>query len=144
MSNIYVISGLTSKCAELVGEIGEVEKRLAQLQAEPAALDTTLRLFDPSAKPATIKPRVKRSAKHQVFKNGKPTRLTLSVLRKAERPMTVREIAAVTAAECGLDMGTIPAANVVIANVRAALTRPHEGLLAVKRGREPMVYRVAA
>lgn len=56
--------------------------------------------------------------------------------------MTVREIAAVVAVECWLDMITIPAANVVIANVRAALARPHEGLLAEKRGREPMVYKV--
>jgi hypothetical protein len=91
-----------------------------------------------------LRPRVKRTAKQRVFRTGELTRITLSVLRKAERPMTVREIAAEVAAKCRLDMSTIPVANVAVANVRAVLARPHEGLWAEKRGREPTVYRVMA
>jgi hypothetical protein len=53
--------------------------------------------------------------------------------------MTVREIAARVATEYRLDMGLI-AANVVVATVRAALARPHEGVIAEKRGQEPMAY----
>jgi hypothetical protein len=91
-----------------------------------------------------LRPRVKRTAKQRVFRTGELTRITLSVLRKAERPMTVREIAAEVAAKCRLDMSTIPVANVGVANVRAALARPYEGLWAEKRGRESTVYRVMA
>jgi hypothetical protein len=69
---------------------------------------------------------VKRTAS-QRFRTGELTRATLSVLRKAERPLSVCEIADVVATECHLDMSTIPAAEVVVANVRAALARPHEG-----------------
>jgi hypothetical protein len=64
------------------------------------------------------------------------------VLRKADRPLPVREIADVVAAECHLDMSTIAAAKVVVANVRAALARPHKGLMCEKRGKEPTLYRV--
>lgn len=142
MTNQFIISGLIAKRAKLSGEIGEAEKRVAQLRADLDSLDATIRLFDPSIKPKGIKPRVKRSAKHKVFRNGDLTRVTLSVLRKAEKPLTVRETADLVAAECRLDMSTIRAANVVIANVRAALARPHEGLMAEKLGKEPMVYRV--
>jgi hypothetical protein len=122
MGYTFVISGLTAKRAELSGEIGEVEKRLDRLRADLDSLDATIRLFDPTAKPSTTKPRVKRRAKQQ-FRTGELTRVSLSVQRRAERPMNVREIATDVAAECGLDMGTVAAANVVVANVRAALAR---------------------
>ena len=39
-------------------------------------------------------------------------------------------------------MSTIQASKVLIANVRAALARPHEGLMCGKREKKPMVYRV--
>lgn len=134
--------GLVTKRAELSGEIGEAEKRLQRLRADLDSLDATIRLFDPSIAPKAIKPRVKRSGKQQ-FRTGELTRTTLSVLRKADQPLNVREIAERVGTECGLDMSTIEAANVVIANVRAALARPHEGLMCEKRGRKPMVYRVS-
>jgi hypothetical protein len=141
-NNTFVISGLIAKRAELSGEIIEAEKRIARLRADLDSLDATIRLFDPSIAPKAIRPRVKRTAP-QRFRTGELTRATLSALRKAERPLSVREIADVVAAECHMDMSTIPAANVVVANVRAALARPHEGLMCEKRGREPMLYRVA-
>lgn len=84
---------------------------------------------------------MKRTAP-QRFRTGELTRATLTVLRKADRPLSVREIAAEVATECHLDMSTIPAANVVVANVRAAVAKPHERLMSEKRGRGPMVYRV--
>lgn len=66
---------------ELSGEIGEVEKRQARLQADLAAL----RLFDPSARPTMIKPRVKRKSPTR-FWAGEMTRSLLGILRKAEGP----------------------------------------------------------
>jgi hypothetical protein len=141
-NNTFVINGLTAKRAEMSGELREAENRVARLRADLASLDVTIRLFDPSITPTAIRPRVKRTAQ-QRFRMGELTRTTLSVLRKAGRPLTVREIADLVAAECHLDMSTIPAAKVVVANVRAALARPHEGLVCEKRGKEPMLYRVA-
>lgn len=48
------------------------------------------------------------------------------------------------AAKCDLDMSSVQSANVVVANVREALVRPHEGLVVEKRGRDSMVYRFSA
>lgn len=139
MSNSFVISGLTAKRAELAGEIGVAEKRLDQLRAELASLDATIRLFDPSIAPKATKPKVKRTTRRSY--SGQAS-LPGRCWGQAEKPLTVREVAERVSAERHLDMSTIEAANVVIANARAALARPHEGLLAEKRGKEPMVYRV--
>jgi hypothetical protein len=142
-NNTFVISGLTAKRAEMSGELREAENRVARLRADLVSLDVTIRLFDPSITPTAIRPRLKRTAQ-QRFRTGELTRTTLSVLRKADRPLTVREIADLVATECHLDMSTVHAASIVLSNVRAALARPHEGLMCEKRGREPMVYRVGS
>lgn len=55
----------------------------------------------------------------------------------------MREIAERLAEAARLDIATTKAANHVVANVRAALVRPHEGLSCEKNGKEPMRYRVA-
>ena len=144
MGDTYVISGLTAKRAELAGEIQQTEKHLAGLRSALEALDLTIGLFDPSIAPKAIRPKLKRIAKDGQFKAGELTRTVLGVLRRANRPLTVREIAGEVAAICGLDMSTIAAANVVVANTRAALSRPHDGLMSKKEGREPMVYWVDA
>ena len=105
-------------------------------------IDNTIRLFDPNAKPELVKPRTKRRQSSR-FGPGEMTRAVWTVLRKADAPLTVREIAERMAEATGLDMATTKAANQVVANVRAALARPHEGLSCEKNGKEPMRYRVA-
>jgi hypothetical protein len=60
--NTFVISGLTTKRAELAGELGAAEKRVVQLRADLDSLDATIRLFNPTIAPKAIRPRVKRTA----------------------------------------------------------------------------------
>lgn len=144
MTNSFVISGLIAKRAELSGAIAAAEKAVDQMRANLESLDITIRLFDPSVAPKTIKPKQKRPSKAQLFRAGELTRTVLSILRQSEKPMTVREVASAVGTQCSLDMSTIAAANVVVANVRAALARPHDGLRCEKRGREPMVYWISA
>jgi hypothetical protein len=141
MSEPLVIHALRAKRAELSGEAREVEKRLALLTRQLEHLDNALCIFDPSAKPETIKPRTKRKQSSR-FGPGEMTRAVWTVLRKSDAPMTVREIAERMAEATGLDIATTKAANQVVANVRAALARPHEGLRCEKNGKEPMRYRV--
>jgi hypothetical protein len=120
--------------AEVSGEIDEAEKWLERLHANLDSLDATIRLFDPTVAPKAIKPRVKRTGRSR-FRSVELTRTTLSILQQADRPLSIRAIDAQVAAECHLDMSTIAAANVVVANVRAALARPHEGLMSESAGR---------
>ena len=142
MSEPLVLHALRSKRAELSGALLLAEREAARIRAALGSIDTTIRLFDPDAKPATIKPRVKRATSAR-FRPGEMTRAVWTVLRKAQEPLTVREIAERLAEAAGLDMGTTKAANLVVANVRAALARPHEGLSCEKNGKEPMRYWVA-
>ena len=142
MSEPLVLSALRHKRAELSGELRTAQARVSQIAQSLEHLDNTLRLFDPDAKPEKIKPRTER---HQScrFRPGEMTRAVWAVLRKSETALTVREIAERMAEATGLDMSTTKAAGQVVANVRAALARPHDGLQCEKNGKEPMRYRVA-
>jgi hypothetical protein len=141
MEHEHVLSALTRKRAELAGEIRAIEKRYTRVTRDLEHLDNTLRLFDPDAKPETIKPRTKRQQPSR-FGPGEMTRAVITVLRESEAPLTIREIAERLGEAMGLDMSTTKAASQVVANVRAALARPHDGLPGEKDGKEPMRYHV--
>lgn len=117
----------------LAGDLHQAEALAARLQTEIAAVDITLRVFDPEQRPATIKARVKRRTPTR-FRTGELTRTLLETLREASQPMTVREIARAVAAAQGLDVSTRKAMTTLVANTRAALSRPHHGL--VREGAE--------
>jgi hypothetical protein len=140
MAEPLVLHTLRSKRAELSGAIIQAEKALARLHAGLASLDVTIRLFDPDAKPASIKPRQKRPPTR--FRAGEFSRAVLAVLRAAASPLTVREMTVRVAEATGLDVSTTAAMGQALASVRAALARPHDGLVCEKRGKEPMVWRV--
>jgi hypothetical protein len=140
MSEPLVLHALRAKRAELSGELKAAQAKVAHLARSLEHLDNTLWLFDETIKPATIKPRTKRKQSSR-FGPGEMTRAVWAVLRKSDEPLTVREIAERLAEGMGLDMSTTKAANQVVANVRAALARPHEGLSSEKNGKEPMRYR---
>lgn len=118
------------------------EKRLDQLRAGLASLDATIRLFDPDAKPATIKPKLPRKTP-QRFRTGEMTRTILGILRQAEKPLTVRDVALLVAKEHGLDVSTAAALRPLIANVRSALSRPRDGILCSTRDDGLMVWAVS-
>lgn len=128
MADPHIITALRDKRAELAGEIQVAEGRLAKLHAEIAAVDITLRVFDPEQKPATIRAKVKRKQSTR-FRVGEMSRTLLSILRVAQQPLSIREMAAAVAAAHGIDVSTKKALGVLVANTRAVLSRPHEGVV---------------
>jgi hypothetical protein len=57
MAQSVIINGLIDKRAELSALITDLEERTHQARADLAHIDARLRLFDPQAVPASIKPK---------------------------------------------------------------------------------------
>ena len=141
MADPHIISALRQKRSETSGEIADTEKRLAVLRDDLASLDRTLRIFDPTVVPATIKPRLKRKSPPR-FRAGEMTRSLLTILRNATEPMTVREIAVLVAREHGLNTADQAAMKPIVANVRNALSHPRDGIVSGKRADGLTVWQV--
>src|ERR1700720_2649650 len=92
MADPHVISALKAKHAELSGELIAVEKRILQLREDISSLDRTIRVFDPTAEPYRIRPILRRK-KPTLIPRGQCSRAVLDMLRRADAPMTAREIA---------------------------------------------------
>ena len=131
MSESLVITGLRAKRAELAGELREAEKRLDRLRADLDAIDGAIRVFDPAARPETIRAKA-RSKPPAVFPHGQFSRLLLDVLRRSDRPLSPREIAEQIAREHGLD--TSGGLHALLHKVRNTLARSRDGLTGERDG----------
>jgi hypothetical protein len=67
MSNEIIMNALVAKRAEILFEIGEAEKRIAQLQTELVHLDAVLRMFQPEFKAEGLPVRHRRPTKSPYF-----------------------------------------------------------------------------
>jgi hypothetical protein len=132
MADPHVISALRKKRAELSGELTAAEKHIVQLRDDISSLDRTIRLFDPTAEPHTIRP-ILRRRKPTVIPRGQCSRAILDVLRHADGLMTVREIAAQLAARYQIDASNVDAVKALVAKVRNTLARQN-GLASEMRG----------
>ena len=92
MTEPHVISALSNKRAELAGIVSQLERQLAQQQANLAHLDATMRLFDPDIRPNRIRPKQPR-ARSVWFRPGECLRLIYDALREAAQPMTTHQLA---------------------------------------------------
>ena len=92
MGEPHVISALSNKRAELSGIVSQLERQLAQQQANLAHLDATMRLFDPDIRPNRIRPKQPR-ARSVWFRPGECLRLIYDELREAAQPMTTHQLA---------------------------------------------------
>jgi hypothetical protein len=72
----------------------DMEKRFVPLRAALDSLDMTIGLFDPTLAPKPLRPRLRHVVSKGQFKTSELTRVVLGVLRDAEKPMTVQEVAA--------------------------------------------------
>src|SRR3954466_4727809 len=92
MADELATAALVRKRAELAGRIEHMRSELETTLASLAALDATLRLFDPELRPQAIRPRPfpPRRGPEQP---GMRARDVLGALRETGRPMTTREIA---------------------------------------------------
>lgn len=122
MGDTYVISGLTSKRAEVSGIIADLERRIAQHRADLVHIDAVLRLYAPEVEPESIAPKAVRK-RNDWFKPGELARMVLDVLRVAPAPMQVREIAVKVMEACGFDTTDARTVQLVGKLVHNAVTR---------------------
>ena|ERR1700759_4727194 len=141
MADPHVISALRSKRAELSGELIAAEKRILQLRDDISSLDRTIRVFDPTAEPHTIRPILRRK-RPTLIPRGECSRAVLNMLRIADHPMTAREISAQLAARYQMDASDTLAINRLIAKVRNTLAR-QKGLVSEARG-DAKAWKVAS
>jgi hypothetical protein len=122
MADPHVISALRAKRAELSGELIAAEKRILQLREDISSLDRSIRVFDPTAEPHTIRPILRRK-KPTLIPRGQCSRAVLDMLRHTKTPMTAREIATQLAARYQLDASNMDAMKALIGKVRNTLAR---------------------
>jgi hypothetical protein len=141
MAGPHIISALREKRAELSGELIAAEKRIVELRADINSLDRTIRVFDPTSEPHTIRPILRRK-KPTPIPRGQCSRAILDMLRRADRSMTAREIAAQLAAHYQMDASNMDAMNALVAKVRNTLAR-QKGLASEMRS-DAKAWRVEA
>lgn len=135
MSDPAIIAALRVKRAELEGDLSRAEQRAAALRDDVLTIDGALRIFDPTAAPqAPRKPQGHSGAVHF-------SRAILDTLRRADAPMSCRQIAMRIAAERGMDVSTTGAMTMLINRIRSVLARKRGGLASEKRG-EAIFWRV--
>jgi hypothetical protein len=97
----YMVEGLAKKRAEVAGEIERVHLLLGKLVQDLGHIDATLGIVAPDLVLEAIKPKVFQTPEDW-SKHGQMSRVVLSILRTATRPITTREIAAQMVMERGL------------------------------------------
>src|SRR5436853_7882758 len=101
MADSHVLTGLMAKRAEVAGRIEHAQDQLRQLVIHLDHIDAAFHIFDPSIELEEIKARPV-PPKHQAFR-GQVTRIVLTALRNAKKPLTTADIAQRVMAERGLD-----------------------------------------
>ncbi|MGD0105728.1 MAG: hypothetical protein ABSC06_17060 [Rhodopila sp.] len=122
MAEPHVLSALRTKYAELDGELRQIEQRAEQLRADRDTIGRSILIFDPTAQPQEIQPKARRQ-KSSVFKHGEFARVVRDLLRRAGKPMSLRDIADQMIAEHKLDMEVAGARAKLDAKIRTLLLR---------------------
>jgi len=122
MAESHTLSDLKAKYAEFVGELRQIEQRAEQLRAHCEHLAHTILIFDPTAQPQDIQPKARRQ-KSTEFKHGEFARIVRDLLRRAGKPMSLRDIADQIIVEHGLDMEVAGARSKLDAKIRTLLLR---------------------
>ncbi len=91
LGNQYALRALRERRAFMTGELEKLDRRKRYLEEAIVHLDATLAMLAPDFDPTLVKARFPRR-KSKLFGAGKLNALILGVLRKAERPMTQREV----------------------------------------------------
>lgn len=101
MADEHTLSGLIRKRAEIAGRVEHMQDQLRQLVIDLDNVDATIRLFDPDIDLAEIKPKP-LPPRHHAYR-GELSRIILTTLRNAKKPLTTREIAQRVMAERGMN-----------------------------------------
>jgi len=100
MAETHVISALTSKRGELLGEIKHYEAIIKEHKDNLSSIDKTIHIFDKSYNLNSVKS--KRVMKNRYFKNGETVTLLLDALRKLNRPTRTDELSEIISDGKGL------------------------------------------
>jgi len=101
MAETHVISALTKKRAELLGEVQHYEKLIKKSKENLTHIDKTIKMFDENYNLSEIKP--KRVKSERYFKTGEAKILILDTLRVATEPMNTTEVSKKIASDKGID-----------------------------------------
>ena len=89
--NIIAVISLRRKRAEVAGRIDALDDEANELRQDLIHLDAVLHIFDPDGSPLNHKrKRIVRTSGY--FRQGEIPTAILDALRKAGRPMTIREL----------------------------------------------------
>jgi len=134
MAEPHVISALTKKRAEVLGEINHYEKLLKQSKLNLQSIDQTIHIFDETYDLRTIK--AKRVHKERYFKTGESKVLILDVLRGATEPLNTSEIGTIIASNKGFDNHEDFDLERFLKVILASLTRCETSGLVERTGKE--------
>jgi hypothetical protein len=116
--------------------------QIIQLRADLEAIDGALRVFDPTIAPRSIRPKIKRKPPTH-FRHGQFGRAVMDTIRRSNVPMTARAVAEQIARDFRLDVQTTETMNKLVSKVRAALSKPREGIVSERRG-EAILWQCAS
>jgi hypothetical protein len=98
----HVISGLIRRRRELAGDLLQAMAGIDDISRDLAALDHTIRLFDPGIALDQI-PALQSRPKPDWALRGEVVRIVFALLREADAPMPTREIVAAINRERGIE-----------------------------------------
>ncbi|MDN5127147.1 hypothetical protein PJV90_02245 [Aliarcobacter butzleri] len=88
----HVLSQLISKRTELKAEMTYLIKKTKELSNIIKSIDVSIKVFDPNFNLDKIRDK-RYSKKSHIFRHGEANKLTLDILRRANKPLTMEEIA---------------------------------------------------
>lgn len=100
-------NSLVKKRAEILFEIGELEKRIERLQTELVHLDAVLRMFRPDFKAENLPVRHRRPTKSPYFGHGELTKRIFDAMR-VKGMIASLDVAVTAMREKGLDPDSDP------------------------------------
>jgi hypothetical protein len=123
MADPHVLTGLMAKRAEIAGKIEHLQDQLRQLVIDLDHIDASIHIFDPSIELQAIHARPV-PAPHHAFR-GQVTRIVLTTLKNAKKPLTTQDIAMRVMAERGLDTANVRLLKTMTKRAGACLRNLH-------------------
>lgn len=124
MADTHVISALIERRRRLAGERQSLRTKANRIQDSIAAIDKTIKQFDPDIRPNTLAPIIFRE-RNRYFPPGQGSRLVVDVLRDAGGPLALPEISTQVAERAGIDLDSVDinAYRLAVHNVLKGLVR---------------------
>lgn len=97
----YMVTGLVKRRAAVAGEMKAAQEKLASLAKDLETLDAAIKLVAPDLDIPAIAPKMVKPPEDW-SKRGEMSRVVLSIMRVANKPLTSREIAAQMIVDKGL------------------------------------------